>query len=322
MVRASGRRLDGVGRGTTGGGPRGRSVGRDGLRTTGSEEALARRRGGPIGGLHGPGVLGGVPDPGDRGIQRRHQGRGHGGTAGRGDRGHRRLRAGLDRRAVREEDPRGGRAVRLRVERPGLERRRVGGLALLRRDDHPDDGPRGADRRVRARHPAADARRGRRHPADLALGRRVGDGAVRGPVPRRAALHAGPAHPRADLRRRRPGVLHQGDRRPRLPERLRDRLQARIVTVRVVGDLLRRPVRRADLRRLRDGREPCRGGGRAEAADPQGRADLGHRGLALLPGRLLRRGGGVRLRPRQDLRRRRCGAVVRAVGAQMRSVRT
>ena len=39
------------------------------------------------------------------------------------------------------------------------------------------------------------------------------------------------------------------------------RLQARIVTVRVVGDLLRRPVRRADLRRLRDGREPGGGGG-------------------------------------------------------------
>ena len=68
---------------------------------------------------------------------------------------------------------------------------------------------------------------------------------------------------------------------------------------RVQRDPVRGPVRRADLRGVRDRGEPRRGDRGAQALDPTGRARRRRDRLGLLPDRRVRRGRGVRVRPRR-----------------------
>ena len=164
-------------------------------------------------GFIGPGVQRGVHHPADHRRERGRQGRRHLRRPGRAVGGRRHVRDRLDRGPVREAHPCRGIALRLRVERPGQDRRRGDGLAVLRRHDHPDDGARRPDRRVRARQPPAGVG-DRPRSADLAVGRVLRAPPVRGAVLRGQDLDARAAHAGADLDRGGADLLHHGDRGP------------------------------------------------------------------------------------------------------------
>ena len=81
-------------------------------------------------------------------------------------------------------------------------------------------------------------------------------------------------------------------------QRRREGVRPDAAARRVHRDPVRGPVRGPDLRRVRDGGQPRRGDGRAEALDPEGRPRRGRDRLDLLPDRRVRGGRRVRVRPR------------------------
>ena len=95
-------------------------------------------------------------------------------------------------------------------------------------------------------------------------------GPVRRPVLRRADLDPRAAHARAGLDRRGADLLHHRDRRRRRRQRPREGVRPDADARRLQRDPVRRPLRRVDLRRVRDRGEPGRGDRGAEALDPAG----------------------------------------------------
>ncbi len=177
------------------------------------------------------------------------------------------------------------------------------GLAVLRRHDHPDDRARRAARRVRARQPRCPTLR-----RSASSRSRSGSWDVIFAALLFVVLYLGvQISTRVQLTLAlisiavvliffitvivRARAATTTSRRRSIPSPSPDGAR---------GDPVRRAVRRADLRRVRDGGEP-RGGDRgAQALDPEGGARCGRDRVDLLPHRGLRRGRGLRLRPVRD----------------------
>ena len=137
------------------------------------------------------------------------------------------------------------------------------------------------------------------------------DRADRGdPVLRGAPVHPQPAGAGAGLDDRRADLLHHRDRQARLGEQPQA-VQPVVRLGRLVRDLLRRAVRRAAVRRVRDRGEPGRGDAQPAPGDPDRGHDHGRdRHRLLRPGHL-RRGGRLPLQP-EDPDRGGVGTAVRA----------
>ena len=202
----------------------------------------------------------------------------------------------------------------------GSNARRGGRMALLRRHDRLDGRPRRSHRRIHPRHDPHGVQQGTA--AGMGMERDLHCRAVLRPVLGGEALDAG------------------ATRRSR-SSRCSSLLAFFIYVIAKVGsgnDLgkafdptrirhgesergpLRRPLRGAHLRRVRDGGEPGGGDVATEATDPEGRPPVGGHRLGLLPDRLLRAGRRVRFQTWRRSRlptspRRRCSRSVRRCSA-------
>ena len=181
-------------------------------------------------------------------------------------------------------------------------------MGLLRRHAPSGVGDRRARRVVPARQRAPRLRARPDHAvvglvADLRRPR-VPDPRGRGPD-----LDPRPVAPGVGIRRGRPRVLHQRDHQcpGEQPQGVQPERGSQLP-----GDPVRGPVRRPDLRGVRDRREPGRGSGGAEARDPEGGDAVDSHRRGVLRDRGVRAGCGVRFRHRgADVAGGRGGAALR-----------